>query len=651
MTQRARRRKAASLRCTQTMPLCHARRNGGDSLKYPFTRRPPPLGCRRAGHTSARRRADSRPNGVNCVPDAECCPRSDPMIGEPVPENDPAKTEPAPVAPPLVADAGGPMRRIAGWVGALLAGAMARIVILLGATIVLARFLTPTEFGLASLITSIVVLLTVFAGGDAFEEALAQRRVLRKIHLQAVIGYSWLFTTLIIAVAIVLGVVVGPLFDEPAFWPLFAFGCVSIYANSITTTATAMVRRQKRFKVIARGELIGAALGSAGAIGLAALGAGPWAVVALRVIMVSAVAVNLALASRVLVLPRLKFAPIRELLRFSSFSLGQRLATDGSYMVLNYVVASFFSVAAVGYFSMALRLTDPMRGVARSVSHNIAFSFFRSRVGQFNFTEVFLNTLAVVSLLAFPAFLGIAAVAGLFIEVVVGAGWEESVPIVRALAIGSAIIIPLDLVATALNARGFPAHLFTQRMVGLGAMLVTLAGSVVAGLSGLGAGIARAVGDVAEAGYAMRALGKSLDMGPLAPLKALAPQFVAAVAMALAVDTAVCGHARLCTRCGGSGGRCRRGGRGLCRAGGGAVGAGARLAAAGAFRAIAAEDVEDQGKARSARAGRSGCKGWVVLFAVAGVTGLEPATSGVTGRHSNQLSYTPATERRRSDGR
>ena len=30
---------------------------------------------------------------------------------------------------------------------------------------------------------------------------------------------------------------------------------------------------------------------------------------------------------------------------------------------------------------------------------------------------------------------------------------------------------------------------------------------------------------------------------------------------------------------------------------------------------------------------------------MAGVTGLEPATSGVTGQHSNQLSYTPEERR------
>ena len=29
------------------------------------------------------------------------------------------------------------------------------------------------------------------------------------------------------------------------------------------------------------------------------------------------------------------------------------------------------------------------------------------------------------------------------------------------------------------------------------------------------------------------------------------------------------------------------------------------------------------------------------FFILAGLTGLEPATSGVTGRHSNRLSYNP----------
>ena len=32
---------------------------------------------------------------------------------------------------------------------------------------------------------------------------------------------------------------------------------------------------------------------------------------------------------------------------------------------------------------------------------------------------------------------------------------------------------------------------------------------------------------------------------------------------------------------------------------------------------------------------------WKSWFEVAGVTGLEPAASGVTGQRSNQLSYTP----------
>jgi hypothetical protein len=46
-----------------------------------------------------------------------------------------------------------------------------------------------------------------------------------------------------------------------------------------------------------------------------------------------------------------------------------------------------------------------------------------------------------------------------------------------------------------------------------------------------------------------------------------------------------------------------------------------------------------------------GLGGWAVGNSQAGLTGLEPATSGVTDRHSNQLSYSPKplAERRNID--
>ena len=47
------------------------------------------------------------------------------------------------------------------------------------------------------------------------------------------------------------------------------------------------------------------------------------------------------------------------------------------------------------------------------------------------------------------------------------------------------------------------------------------------------------------------------------------------------------------------------------------------------------------------RQGFGGCAFTAARRRLAGATGLEPATYGVTGRHSNQLSYAPAGARGR----
>ncbi|WP_170134861.1 oligosaccharide flippase family protein [Acuticoccus kandeliae] len=435
---------------------------------------------------------------------------------------------------------GGTARRVARWVGSLITGALLRTALLLGATIVLARLLTPEDFGLASLATSISLFLAVFAGGIPFEEALAQRRVLRRKHLDTALGVSIALSILALAATLVLGEIVGPVFGSDAFWPLLAFANLSLFGQAFVTVHTALARRRRKFALIGRSNSVGAIAGAVGGIIAAYFGAGPWAVVLTRVLMLAGSALVLAFGTGVRVVPGFSLRHLRDIAHYSSFSLGQRIATDSAYILINYTVATFFSVAAVGSFNMALRLTEPLRGLFRGITHNTAFEFMRERTqSQGDFTTRFALILSIATAVIAPVFLGIAAISELLLSVLVGPGWGDAAVIVQVLALGTALILPLDLASTALNARGLPGYLVVQRAIGFVALLIGLVGAVVLHLPGIGAGVARMAADIAEAGWAARAIVLRLGLKPGAVLKSFGVPFTAAIAMAVATNLLV----------------------------------------------------------------------------------------------------------------
>ena len=62
---------------------------------------------------------------------------------------------------------------------------------LAASTAVLSRWLNPRDFGVAALALTVVTLASVVVGAP-FEEALAQRKVLRLAHLRAALTACWL---------------------------------------------------------------------------------------------------------------------------------------------------------------------------------------------------------------------------------------------------------------------------------------------------------------------------------------------------------------------------------------------------------------------------------------------------------------------------
>jgi len=68
-------------------------------------------------------------------------------------------------------------------------------------------------------------------------------------------------------------------------------------------------------------------------------------------------------------------------------------------------------------------------------------------------------------------------------------------------------------------------------------------------------------------------------------------------------------------------------------------------ASCGDFRSIRVRDLRGMGKKPAVDSAIVGNKNMPICRYFTGATGLEPATSGVTGRRSNQLNYAPEARR------
>src|SRR5256885_3779406 len=108
----------------------------------------------------------------------------------------------------------GKEKRIVGWLGWAGAEAVGRLALLTGGTALFSRLLSPRDFGITALALTFVAVGAVFVGMP-FEEALAQRKRLRRIHLQAALGVSLAIGALVMAAAAGLGLSPAWAYHQP----------------------------------------------------------------------------------------------------------------------------------------------------------------------------------------------------------------------------------------------------------------------------------------------------------------------------------------------------------------------------------------------------------------------------------------------------
>ena len=301
--------------------------------------------------------------------------------------------------------------------------------------VVLARLLTPAQYGLAGmalLFTSLVLLVSDFQLGAA----LIQRPMIDEADRSTVFWAAAGMGTLLTLGGVAASGLVASFFKQPAVQPMFAVLSISFLLMSLQVTQQSLLQREMRFKAISVRIAASVIVGGVVAIIAAVLGAGAWTLIAQQ-LAVSATSTLLLWT----------FSPWRPHLIFSRARLrslgGFGLNVFGSGLVGyinrntdNILVGRYLGSAALGAYSVAYNvMLLPLTQLISPLQGALFPAYSRVQSDEKRVASIWLRVTTVVASLVAPAMVGLAVVAPDFVHVVLGQRWAAAAPVLRILAI------------------------------------------------------------------------------------------------------------------------------------------------------------------------------------------------------------------------
>jgi len=346
--------------------------------------------------------------------------------------------------------------------------------------VILVRHLGPEAFGLAALSMVAPVLLAVPVT-RGLPEALIQRAEIDPIHFHSV------FWLLVVTGAVLSGLiwlfagVIADIFGQPVLKDLIRWTSLIVVIQSFSGVPIAVLKRQLNFRLFALRTIVGTIAGGSLGVVLAFSGYGMWSVIWMQI--AKSLVETIVLLAGSTWSPKLQFSWSRcsELFGFGGPILGQSLWNFVNDEMPKVILGLFLGPYAVGVYAMARRplefLAEAFLGPLVNMTMP-AVSRVQSEPGKIN--RFFNASVRLTGIVAFPAFVGFAAIAPVAVPFVFGEQWVSgilAVQILMLLGLQRAVDSICALMILALGHSGLILKLnFTYTV--LGAILLTAAAQV-----------------------------------------------------------------------------------------------------------------------------------------------------------------------------
>lgn len=305
---------------------------------------------------------------------------------------------------------------------------------------ILTRLLTPEDFGVVAVASTIIPLLYLLAD-LGFSAYLIQIGEVNKRILSTAFWFSITAGVLLSLGLTLAAPLLAILFSAPELSSILPVMSLAVILVTGATVPTAIIRRNMDFRALAIQTAVATVLAQVVAIVTAFSGWGAWALVAQLLTFFSIVGILVWIRAKWL--PSLQFSlpEFKAMARFGGNVVGVELVTLSRTWAETAIVAAVLGVTGVGYLNVAQRLVQVAQDLSvAAITSVTSVAFAKVKTSIERLRAGYVRALELTFAAATLPMVFIATGASHIVPILFGEGWERSVVPAQVLAVAAIMV-------------------------------------------------------------------------------------------------------------------------------------------------------------------------------------------------------------------
>ena len=345
-------------------------------------------------------------------------------------------------------------------------------------TLILAKFLTPEDFGKVGMLAILVSLGTTIAD-TGMGGSLVKEKNLTKLDCSTVFVYNLVFSLLLYFIFFICAPSIEKFYNTPGLCEISRIVTLPIIISALTIVPRSLLYKQLEFKKIFLISLISSILSITTSVVLAINGAGVWALVSYTITY--ALLENICYHAVCRYVPHFAFSKesFKKLFSFGFFTTLSTIVDTVYENILSILLGKFVGATEVGYYTQAKRIEEtPSKSVSTSVANVVFPMLCHINNNEIEFIKKAKEIQGYLLEISTVIMLLIALYADTIIILMFGPSWIEAAYYLRILCIAGVFIIIENTNRTFIKSLGRSDIMFkiamVKRTIGLSIIALSL---------------------------------------------------------------------------------------------------------------------------------------------------------------------------------